>query len=134
MLRLTEVTLAGWAAVGALTALSVGAIGATLIFAGGRAVLGGSLTLGDLAMYALFTGLVAAPLIQVAQVGTQLSDAIAGLERARDLLDQPTEGSGTSSGEPSARLDGAGEMEDVSFEYRAGVPALRNVSVAVPAG
>ena len=38
-------------------------------------MLGGSLTLGDLAMYALFTGLVAAPLIQVAQVGTQLSDA-----------------------------------------------------------
>jgi subfamily B ATP-binding cassette protein MsbA len=134
MLRLVVVTLKGWAAVGALTSLAVGMIGATLILAGGRAVLSGSLTLGDLAMYALFTGLVAAPLIQVAQVGTQLSDAIAGLERARDLLDQPTEGSGTSSGEPSARLDGAVEMEDVSFEYRAGVPALRNVSFAVPAG
>ncbi len=134
MLRLVVVTLSGWAAVGALTSLAVGAIGATLILAGGRAVLSGSLTLGDLAMYALFTGLVAAPLIQVAQVGTQLSDAIAGLERARELLDQPTEDDRAPSGEPSARLDGAVEMEDVSFEYRAGVPALRNVSFAVPAG
>jgi len=134
MLRLVVVTLKGWAAVGALTSLAVGAIGATLILAGGRAVLSGSLTLGDLAMYALFTGLVAAPLIQVAQVGTQLSDAIAGLERARDLLDQPTEDGRASSGEPSARLDGAVAMEDVSFEYRAGVPALRNVSFSVPAG
>jgi ABC-type bacteriocin/lantibiotic exporter with double-glycine peptidase domain len=78
------VTISVWAAVGALTSLAIGAIGATLILVGGRAVLAGSLTLGDLAMYALFTGLVAAPLIQVAQVGTQLSDALAGLERTRD--------------------------------------------------
>jgi len=134
MLRLVVVTLSGWAAVGALTSLVVGAIGATLILAGGRAVLSGSLTLGDLAMYALFTGLVAAPLIQVAQVGTQLSDAVAGLERARELLDEPTEDGNAPTGEPRARLAGAVQLEDVSFEYRAGVPALRNVSFAAPAG
>ena len=134
MLRLVVVTLSGWAAVGALTSLAVGAIGATLILAGGRAVLAGSLTLGDLAMYALFTGLVAAPLIQVAQVGTQLSDAIAGLERARELLDEPTEDGQSPSGEPKERLAGAVRVDDVSFEYRTGVPALRNVSFAVPAG
>jgi len=134
MLRLVVVTISGWAAVGALTSLAVGAIGATLILAGGRAVLGGSLTLGDLAMYALFTGLVAAPLIQVAQVGTQLSDALAGLERARELLDEPTEDAHVVGGEPRARLVGAVSVEDVSFEYRAGVPALRHVSFHAPAG
>ena len=134
MLRLVMVTLSGWAAVGALTSLAVGAIGATLILVGGRAVLGGTLTLGDLAMYALFTGLVAAPLIQVAQVGTQLSDALAGLERARDLLDEPTEDAHIVGGEPRERLDGAVSVEDVSFEYRAGVPALRHVSFEAPAG
>src|SRR5436190_5968131 len=134
MLRLVVVTLSGWAAVGALTSLVVGAIGATLILAGGRAVLSGSLTLGDLAMYALFTGLVAAPLIQVAQVGTQLSDAVAGLERARELLDEPTEDAHVVYGEPRARLLGAVSVEAVSFEYRAGVPALRHVSFHAPAG
>jgi subfamily B ATP-binding cassette protein MsbA len=134
MLRLVVVTISGWAAVGALTSLAVGAIGATLILAGGRAVLGGSLTLGDLAMYALFTGLVAAPLIQVAQVGTQLSDALAGLERARELLDEPTEDAHIVEGEPRSRLVGAVSVEDVSFEYRAGVPALRRVSFHAPAG
>ena len=133
MLRLVVVTISGWAAVGALTSLAVGAIGATLILVGGRAVLGGSLTLGDLAMYALFTGLVAAPLIQVAQVGTQLSDALAGLERARELLDEPTEDAHVV-GEPRGRLVGAVSVEDVSFEYRAGVPALRHVSFHAPAG
>jgi subfamily B ATP-binding cassette protein MsbA len=134
LLRLVVVTISGWAAVGALTSLAVGAIGATLILAGGRAVLGGSLTLGDLAMYALFTGLVAAPLIQVAQVGTQLSDALAGLERARELLDEPTEDAHVVGGEPRARLLGAVSVENVSFEYRAGVPALRQVTFHAPAG
>jgi subfamily B ATP-binding cassette protein MsbA len=85
-------------------------------------------------MYALFTGLVAAPLIQVAQVGTQLSDALAGLERARELLDEPTEDAHVVGGEPRGRLVGAVSVEDVSFEYRAGVPALRHVSFHAPAG
>jgi subfamily B ATP-binding cassette protein MsbA len=128
MLRLVDTTLAGWSAVGAITALVVGGIGATLILLGGRAVLGGSLTLGDLAMYALFTGLVAAPLIQVAQVGTQLSDALAGLERARELLNEPVEGGADSPRQPVPRLRGAVQFDQVGFHYRRGVPVLCNVS------
>jgi ABC-type multidrug transport system fused ATPase/permease subunit len=134
MLRLVVVTLSGWAAVGALTALTVGGIGATLILLGGRAVLGGSLTLGDLAMYALFTGLVAAPLIQVAQVGTQLSDALAGLERARELLDEPIEEEPHAHRIPVTRLRGAVRFENVNFQYRPGVPVLRDVSIDAPQG
>jgi subfamily B ATP-binding cassette protein MsbA len=134
MLRLVVVTLSGWAAVGALTALTVGGIGATLILLGGRAVLGGDLTLGDLAMYALFTGLVAAPLIQIAQIGTQLSDAVAGLERARELLDEPTEDQRHAGREDVPRLAGTVEFEGVHFEYRTGVPVLRDVSFDAPAG
>jgi len=134
MLRLVVVTLSGWSAVGALTALVVGGIGATLILMGGQKVLGGSLTLGDLAMYALFTGLVAAPLIQVAQIGTQLSDALAGLERARELLDEPIEGGPGAPRGPVPRLRGAVSFEHVSFHYRPGVPVLRDVSFDASAG
>lgn len=128
MLRLVQRTLSGWAAVGALTALTVGGIGATLILLGGRAVLAGSMTLGDLAMYSLFTGLVAAPLIQVAQVGTQLSDAMAGLERARELLDEPVEEPTGGPRRPVPRLRGAVRFEGVGFAYRTGVPVLHDVS------
>jgi subfamily B ATP-binding cassette protein MsbA len=128
MLRLVVVTLSGWSAVGALTALVVGSIGATLILMGGREVLGGTLTLGDLAMYALFTGLVAAPLIQVAQIGTQLSDALAGLERTRELLDEPIEDGPDAPRQPVPRLRGAVRFDHVSFHYRPGVPVLRDVS------
>jgi subfamily B ATP-binding cassette protein MsbA len=114
--------------------MTVGSIGATLILVGGRAVLAGAMTLGDLAMYALFTGLVAAPLIQVAQIGTQLSEALAGLERARELLDQPIE-EGWEAGRPVVtRLAGAVHFDRVDFHYQEGVPVLRGVSLDAPAG
>jgi subfamily B ATP-binding cassette protein MsbA len=118
--------------VAALTTISVAGIGATLILIGGRAVLNGSMTLGDLVMYALFTGLVTAPLIQVAQIGTLLSDALAGLERVHDLLEESTEE--TIGGENVPSLEGNVTFESVGFHYRAGVPVLRDISFIAPAG
>jgi subfamily B ATP-binding cassette protein MsbA len=132
LLRLVVKTLRGWALVAALTTVAVSGIGATLILVGGRAVLEGSMTLGDLVMYALFTGLVTAPLIQVAQIGTLLSDALAGLERAHDLLDEPTEE--TAGGAPVPRLEGNVSFERVGFYYRPDVPVLRDVGFSAAAG
>jgi subfamily B ATP-binding cassette protein MsbA len=132
LLRLVVKTLQGWALVAALTTVAVSGIGATLILVGGRAVLEGSMTLGDLVMYALFTGLVTAPLIQVAQIGTLLSDALAGLERAHDLLDEPTEE--TAGGGRVPRLEGNVSFERVGFYYRPDVPVLRDVAFSAAAG
>jgi subfamily B ATP-binding cassette protein MsbA len=132
MLRLVVKTLKGWALVAGLTTVAVAGIGATLILIGGRAVLDGSMTLGDLIMYALFTGLVTAPLIQVAQIGTLLSDALAGLERAHDLLDEPSEESKSGSAVP--QLEGNVKFESVGFHYREGVPVLVDVSFSAAAG
>ena len=134
ILRLSAVTISGWSVVGALTALVVGVIGATLIVMGGESVLSGARTLGDLAMYALFTGLVAAPLIQVAQVGTQLSDALAGLERTRELLDQETEQSQSAGLVVAPRFRGTVHFDDVNFHYRVDAPVLHGVSFDAPAG
>jgi subfamily B ATP-binding cassette protein MsbA len=132
MLRLVVKSLSGWAMVAALTTIAVSGIGATLIVIGGRAVLMGSMTLGSLVMYALFTGLVTAPLIQVAQIGTLLSDALAGLERVHDLFDEPTEETVAGKGVPP--LEGNVEFDNVGFYYRPGVPVLRDISFSVDAG
>lgn len=134
ILRMVVVTLSGWSAVGALTALAVGGIGATLILMGGGAVLAKSMTLGDLVMYSLFTGLAAAPLIQVAQIGTQISDALTGLERARELLKEPIEGGWDADRQAPPRLTGDVRVESAAFEYREGVPVLQDVSFAARAG
>ena len=62
-----------------------------MIWLGGRSILAGEITLGDLIMYIFLIGLVAAPLVSIASIGTQITEAFAGLDRIRELLDMPTE-------------------------------------------
>ena len=72
-----------------------------MIVVGGRAILAGQMTLGDLIMYIFFTGLVAAPLVQIASIGTQITEAFAGLDRIREILDgDATEDADTARGRP----------------------------------
>jgi subfamily B ATP-binding cassette protein MsbA len=134
LLRLVARTVTGWAAVHALTVIAVGAISATLVVLGGNAVLSGRLSVGELAMYTLFCGLAVAPLIQIAQIGTQLSDAFAGLERARELLDEPTELDLAPATQPVPPLCGAVELRDVHFAYAPGVEVLNGISARAEPG
>jgi subfamily B ATP-binding cassette protein MsbA len=58
---------------------------------GRPAVLRGEMTLGDLLMYVFFVGMLAAPVVGMASIGTQISEAIAGLDRIREVMQEPTE-------------------------------------------
>src|SRR6185503_3473217 len=85
-------TMTSIAAVESFATAVVGGIGVVMILVGGRAIITGSMTLGDLVMYLVFTGLLAAPVIQLANIGTQISEAFAGLDRIREIRRQATEG------------------------------------------
>src|SRR5213075_1446117 len=91
LLRNVARTLTGVSAVGAFSTLILGAVAVIMILEGGRSILLGRMTLGDFFMYAAFTAAVVAPLVQIASIGTQITDAFAGLDRIRELLSQPTE-------------------------------------------
>ena len=84
-------TITGTSAVGAGAAVVTGMVGVLLILIGGRSVLNGSMTLGDMFMYVFFMGLLAAPLIQISSIGTQVSEAFAGLDRIREIREMTTE-------------------------------------------
>lgn len=127
-------TITGTSAVGAATTVIVGVIGVLMIIIGGRSILGGSMTLGDFVMYVFFIGLVAAPLVQIASIGTQVSEAFAGLDRIREILQTPTEDQEDEGREPLADIRGDVAFEGVSFAYVPGVPVLRDVSFVTPAG
>jgi subfamily B ATP-binding cassette protein MsbA len=92
------------------------------------------MTLGDLIMYTFFVGLLAAPVVQIANVGTQVSEAFAGLDRIREILDLPTEDQEDAARAPLPALAGTVAFQDVEFEYDPGTPVLRGVSFQVPAG
>ncbi|HEY0243651.1 MAG TPA: ABC transporter ATP-binding protein [Gemmatimonadaceae bacterium] len=127
-------SITGTSLVGAGATLIIGAIGVILITIGGRAILSGSMTIGGLVMYIFFIGLVAAPLIQIASVGTQISEAFAGLDRIREIRDMSTEDELDEEREPLGELDGSVEFRDVSFAYVPGIPVLKGVSFSSRAG
>ena len=127
-------SITGWSVASAVTTVVIGAIGIIMIVMGGRAIMAQEVTLGSLAMYTLFTGLVAAPLIQIAQVGTAIAEAFAGLDRIREILAVPTEDEADRSRLPIPPLRGEIRFEEVSFAYQPGVPVLRDVSFVAPAG
>jgi subfamily B ATP-binding cassette protein MsbA len=127
-------TLTGISAVTSFGGVVIGAIGVVMMVVGGRAILAGTMTLGDFIMYIFFVGMLAAPLIQMSSIGTQLSEALAGLDRIREIKAMATEDDQDAAREPLGALDGRVEFDRVSFEYDAGVPVLKNVSLVAPAG
>ncbi len=127
-------TITGTSVVGAGTAVLTGLIGVMLIVIGGPSVLNGSMTLGDMFMYVFFIGLLAAPLVQMASIGTQVSEAFAGLDRIAEIRAMTTEDEADADKETVNDIDGNVEFQDVSFEYVPGVPVLKHVSFSADAG
>jgi subfamily B ATP-binding cassette protein MsbA len=127
-------SMTGVSATTAFSSLIIGAVGVVMILVGGRSVVAGAMTLGDLFMYIIFTGLLAMPLIQFAAIGTQITEAFAGLDRIREIMNTPTEDEEDAVRAPLAEVRGEVEFDDVWFEYNAGVPVLKGVSFLAPAG
>jgi len=84
-------SITGISTITSFGALIVGAIAVLMIVVGGRDISSGAMSLGDFIMYIFFTGLMVAPIIQMASIGTQISEAFAGLDRIRDLMHMTTE-------------------------------------------
>jgi ABC-type multidrug transport system fused ATPase/permease subunit len=127
-------SMTGVSATTAGSTVIVGIIGVLMIWLGGRAILAGEMTLGYLVMYIFFIGLVAAPLVSIASIGTQITEAFAGLDRIREILDMPTEVDEDARRASVDRLVGDVAFDSVWFEYTAGQPVLRGVSFTAPAG
>ena len=134
LLRNVAKTITGVSAISAGSTLVIGAIGVLMVLVGGQAILAGTMTLGDFIAYIFFTGLVAAPLVQIASIGTQLTEAFAGLDRIREIRQMATEDEEDAVRRPLPEVRGDVTCEGVCFEYVEGVPVLRDVSFEAKAG
>ena len=94
------------------------------------------MTLGDFVMYVFFTGLVAAPLVQIASIGTQISEAFAGLDRIRELRRMATEDAedGRRERRSATSSRARSRFEDVGFAYTPACRCCKGVSFRAPAG
>ncbi len=127
-------SITGVSAITTFSTAIIGVIGVIMIIVGGRSILAGHMTIGDFLNYILFTGLLAAPVVQMASIGTQISEAFAGLDRIRELMQMATEDEEDAARAPLGEIAGEIVFQDVSFEYNAGVPVLKQVSFRAPAG
>jgi subfamily B ATP-binding cassette protein MsbA len=127
-------SLTGVSAIGAFSSLVIGAISVVMILIGGNAVMAGSMTFGELFMYIFFTGLMAFPIIELTSIGTQITDAFAGLDRIREILDKTTEDDEDEFRQSLPNIEGRITFENVFFEYEENTPVLEGISFNSPAG
>ncbi|HMT07471.1 MAG TPA: ABC transporter ATP-binding protein [Pyrinomonadaceae bacterium] len=127
-------SVTGVSAISSFSSILIGAVAVVMIVIGGSAVQAGEMTLGDFLMYIAFTFLLAMPVFELTAVGTQITEALAGLDRIREVLAETSEDETDAAKMPLPSVDGTIEFQNVNFEYEEGVPVLKNVSFLAPAG
>jgi subfamily B ATP-binding cassette protein MsbA len=123
-------TMTGFSAVASFSTLLLGIVGVAILFVGAREIEAGRMTVGSFVSFTLYLGLLVGPVIQIVSIGSQITEAFAGLERIRELREELAEDAGDAAREPLPRLEGSVEFRDVSFSYEKDVPVLHDISFA----
>ena len=133
LFRLVAKSITGISALTSSATVILGICSLILMLVGGRAIIDGRMTLGDFVMYVFFTGLLAMPVMNIASISTQLTEAFAGLDRIREVMKLEPETADDQSRQRIEFVRGEIEFENVWFEYTPGVPVLKNISFRAPA-
>src|SRR6266481_6214503 len=109
-------------------AMLLGIVSALMLELGGHKILSGSMTLGQWFAYNAFLAFLIAPVFQIVAIGTQITEAITGLERTREILNENPEDEAPGRTLSLERVEGLVEMEHVSFAYETRKEVLHDVS------
>jgi ABC-type multidrug transport system fused ATPase/permease subunit len=101
---------------------------------GGYLIIKGEMTVGDFLSFTLFLGFMIAPIIQMSNIGSQLTEAFAGLDRTEELMNMAIEDDGAIRTDKIGTINGVISFKDVSFAYEEGKEVVRNISFEAPAG
>ena len=112
----------------------MGIVSAAVMFLGTRQILAGTMTLGTFFTYIFFLGLLVAPVFQIVAIGTQITEAITGLERTREILNEAKEDADPNRTAVLERIDGKIAFEDVHFSYEANKEVLHGISFLAEPG
>ncbi len=108
--------------------LLMGVVGAVIMYTGAHQIADGTLTIGGFFTYTLFLGFLIAPIMQIVQVGTQLTEALAGLERTQEILSEAREDLDPRRTQSLGEIRGDLDFADVSFSYDGTRMVLNDVS------
>ena len=101
---------------------------------GGYMIINHELTFGEFLSFTLYLGFMIAPIVQMSNIGSQLTEAFAGLDRTEELMNMTPEDDGTVRTTKIGAIQGDIEFNDVSFAYEEGKEVVRNISFKAPSG
>ncbi len=106
----------------------MGIVGATVMYLGARQIISGTLTLGGFMTFTAFLAFLVAPMFQVVGIGTQLTEALAGLDRTQEVLHERPEDEDPHRTAAAGPIQGYVSFARVTFAYDSGKPVLHDVS------
>lgn len=101
---------------------------------GGYMIMNNDLSFGDFLAFTLYLGFMIAPIVQMSNIGSQLTEAFAGLDRTEEILNTPLEDDEVSRTERVDHIKGDIRFDNVSFAYEEGKNVIRNISFRAPSG
>jgi ABC-type multidrug transport system fused ATPase/permease subunit len=110
------------------SSLLLGIVGAGVMYFGAQPIFAGELTLGGFVSFTTFLAFLIAPVFQIVGIGTQLTEAIAGLERTREVMQEAREDQDPDRTQIMHPIDGLVEFDNVRFSYEAGKEVLKGIS------
>ena len=126
-LTATSLLTSGGVLIMGLSAVLIMGVGASLI-------LREAMTVGDFVAFSLYLGVMIAPIMQMTRIGTEITEAFAGLDRTEELLANPPEGHEEGRTVSLDRVQGDIAFDRVSFGYREDQAVLHEVSLQASAG
>lgn len=121
-------TLTATSLMGLSSTVVLGVVSSLIMYMGARQILSGHMTVGQLFSYTMFMGFLIAPVAQIASIGTQITEALAGLDRTREVLAERREDQDPERAVALDNINGEIAFEDVDFSYEPGKPVLDDVS------
>ncbi|MDX1629321.1 MAG: ABC transporter ATP-binding protein, partial [Fulvivirga sp.] len=101
---------------------------------GGYMIMQGNMTFGDFLAFTLYLGFMIAPIVQMSNIGSQLTEAFAGLDRTEELLNMPLEHEVTTRSVQLSDIKGDISFQQVSFAYEENKDVIKDISFEAPAG
>lgn len=117
-----------------LATLLMGVASVGLMWFGGNRIIEDVMTVGDFFAFTLYLGFMIGPIIQMSNIGSQMTEAFAGLDRMEEVLGQEPEGTEPNRVHTLTSIDGHITFENVSFSYEEGKPVVREASFEALAG
>jgi ABC-type multidrug transport system fused ATPase/permease subunit len=112
----------------------MGMVGALVMFMGAKQIEAGTLTVGGLIKFTALLAMMTAPVVGIVNIGTQISEALAGLERTREVLRERPEDEDPDRTEEIGPIEGDVRFENVEFAYNPGKNVLHGISFDAPPG